>query len=287
MPDPFGTKRGPARLWRYVTEAFRNHWNLLFFGGAAAAALISPVPEAGLALVAAAELAYLGGLATHPRFQSWVDRKVHEERRGPTPAGEPPKVTVDDLLAGLPAASRERFTRLKARCLDLLRLAARMRGAADAHAEAPTPALNQKLFVFLRLLASEAALDVFLDKADEAALDRQIADLEGRLASGRRDERIVQALTESLVAVRVRRQNLDTARTNRELVEIQLARIESQLQAIAETGISMEDPSFITSRLESEGLRLDEASLEALGEVPGLRHLASAEVPVILELEDA
>jgi hypothetical protein len=285
MPDPFGSLRPRNSLWSYLKEAFRVNWNMLLFGGATAAALISPVPDIVLPLVLAGELAYLGGLSTHPRFRSWVDRKMAEAQREPAQPAPSPSETVETLLAALPAASRERFKRLKGRCLDLLRLAARMRGASDATAT-PTPSLNQMLFVFLRLLASEAALDAFLDKTDEATLDQQIADLEARLRGPNRDDRIVKALTDSLVTARLRRDNLTSARTNRELVEIQLNRIEGQLQAIAETGISSEDPTFITSRLESHGVSSAFASLESLSDVPGLDNLATVEAPSILELEE-
>jgi hypothetical protein len=288
MPEPFGARRGPGRLLRYVRDAFLNHWNLLLFGGAAAAALISPVPEAGLALAVAGELIYLGGLATNPRYQSWVDRKLHEASRAVASPGDASgRSEVDQLLASLPQASRDRFMRLKSRCLDLLRLAARMRGAADAPADASTPTLNQMLYVFLRLLGSEAALDAFLEKTDEGRLTGEVADLERRLAAPVLDERIRQALTDSLVTARLRRDNLATARTNRELVEIQLNRIEGQLQAIAETSISSEDPTFITARLESHGLGASFESLAALEAVPGLKHLASADAPAILELAEA
>ena len=67
---------------RYLKEAFTYRWNLLIFGGATAAAVISGRPDVALPLVAAGELAYLAGLTTLPRFQAAIDAKARREERG-------------------------------------------------------------------------------------------------------------------------------------------------------------------------------------------------------------
>ena len=52
-------------IGKYFKTAFMNRWNLLLVGGAAAFALLTPIPDVVLAIVAAAELTYLGLLGTH------------------------------------------------------------------------------------------------------------------------------------------------------------------------------------------------------------------------------
>ena len=76
-----------AGLFRYIKEAFLFRWNLLVFGGASAAALISGHPDIAFPLVAAAEFTYLAGLTTLPRFQAAIDAKARNEERG-VPAGQ-------------------------------------------------------------------------------------------------------------------------------------------------------------------------------------------------------
>src|SRR5687768_12101815 len=71
-----------AGLFRYLKEAFTFRWNLLFFGGAAAAAIVSGHADIALPLVAAAEVTYLAGLATLPRFQAAIDAKARSEEPG-------------------------------------------------------------------------------------------------------------------------------------------------------------------------------------------------------------
>ena len=68
-------------ITRYLKAAFLNHWNLLSFVGGLAFAALSPMPDAVGALVVAAELAYLGFLGTHPKFQNYVDAQDAKRQR--------------------------------------------------------------------------------------------------------------------------------------------------------------------------------------------------------------
>ena len=66
-------------LGKYIKTAFLNRWNLLAFaGGMTAAAITGPGFLVVAPLVLAAEVAYLGLLGTHPRFQKYVDRITSE-----------------------------------------------------------------------------------------------------------------------------------------------------------------------------------------------------------------
>ncbi len=71
-----------AGLFRYLKEAFLFRWNLLILGGASAAAVISGHPDVALPLVAAAEITYLAGLSSAPRYQAAIDAKARAEERG-------------------------------------------------------------------------------------------------------------------------------------------------------------------------------------------------------------
>ena len=74
-----------AGLGRYLKEAFTFRWNMLLFFGGIAASFLSPWPDIAFPLVAAAELTYLAGVISIPKFRSAIDAKAHEEnRRRPT-----------------------------------------------------------------------------------------------------------------------------------------------------------------------------------------------------------
>ena len=161
-----------AGMWRYVKEAFLFRWNVLVFGGTAAIAAISGHPDIALPLVAAAEVTYLAGLSTLPRFQSAIDAKARHEtdplkplRADGTPAGTA-KDRILEVLRALSDDRRSRFLRLRARCVEMQRIANAVRGdthdASGASSELRTPALDRLLWVFLRLLMSDQAIVRFL-----------------------------------------------------------------------------------------------------------------------------
>ena len=87
----------PVQLFRYIQKAFTNHWNLLGLVGGIGFSFLSGSPLIGLPLVAAAEIAWLGIVGTHPRFQQYVDVTENEvvrsqdERRGAGVLGGLPK----------------------------------------------------------------------------------------------------------------------------------------------------------------------------------------------------
>src|SRR4051794_7524233 len=92
-----------AGLLRYLKEAFAFRWNLLVLGGASAAALLSGYFDTLMPLVAAAELTYLAGLSTLPRFQAAIDAKARAEADGrlpgqPAPAQPVAAATRDRIL---------------------------------------------------------------------------------------------------------------------------------------------------------------------------------------------
>ena len=68
----------PVQLFRYIQKAFTNHWNLLGLVGGIGFSFLSGSPLIGLPLVAAAEIAWLGIVGTHPRFQQYVDVTENE-----------------------------------------------------------------------------------------------------------------------------------------------------------------------------------------------------------------
>src|SRR5271169_6426199 len=99
-------KPAGAGIAEYLKRAFLYRWNLLLFIGGAAAAALSPWPDAIIPLVLAAEVAYLGGLVSQPRFRDAIDAQVHKEARRPgavLAGGE----SLVEIVNALPPQSRE------------------------------------------------------------------------------------------------------------------------------------------------------------------------------------
>src|SRR5262249_38722414 len=109
--------RETVRIGKYFKAAFFNHWNLLAFLGGAVFALLTPIPDVVLALVAAGEVAYLGMLGTHPKFQSYVEAQDAKAAREATSLTS--QQALERITASLPKELLDRFLALRGRCLDL------------------------------------------------------------------------------------------------------------------------------------------------------------------------
>ncbi len=292
-PPPSAPPIG-ATMRDYLREAFFFRWNLLFFGAGAIAAGLLPMSEVLLPLVGAAELTYLTGLVSIPRFRAAIDAKTHALRTGGSVAATPPQssASLTTLLSGLPPDARQRFQRLHGRCLEMRGIAAGVRGAtgdaATAGEDIRTPGLDRLLWLFLRLLASKAALDRFLGSMNEAELGSRLADVRKSLeaAQGGGDERVVKSLQDSVAMGELRLDNYTRAKKNAEFVSLELDRIEGKIQALAEMAVNRQDPDFLSSQVDSaaDSMRQTEKAVSELQHLTGMADQLQ-DPPAILETD--
>ncbi len=272
-----------AGWMRYVKEAFMYRWNLLFLGGAAAAAVISGHPDVALPLVAAGEIAYLAGLTTLPRFQAAIDAKARGTQGSVAAAvtggsGGTARQKLADVLGSLEPDRRNRFLRLRARCVEMQRIANAVRGdtsdPSGAAAELRTPALDRLLWVFLKLLLSQQALGRFLRAADGAGIGKQLDELVARQkeAEAKGDDRILRSLTDSVATAQLRLDNYNKAKNNAEFVTVELDRIESKIQALTEMAISHQNPDELSIQVDAvaAGMSQTEETIRELQAITGL-----------------
>ncbi|UCF67707.1 MAG: hypothetical protein JSV80_18445 [Acidobacteriota bacterium] len=283
-----------AGLLRYLKEAFLFRWNLLLFLGGVAAAAISPAPDALLALIGAAELTYLAMLSTIPRFRAAIDAKYHAKRsaRRESRSSQDRQLVLQQMLDNLDPQARERFHRLRGRCVEMQKIARGVRGRAriekGAADELRTPSLDRLLWVFLRLLHSRQALERFLATTNEGEIRQRLEQLRQQIAAAeqREDERIGRALQDSVATAELRLSNYRKAERNAEFVGIELDRIEEKIQALSEMAISRQDPDFISRQVDSvaESMSQTERAIGELDEITGIT--ADLEgPPAILEAE--
>jgi hypothetical protein len=289
-----------AGMSDYLKEAFLFRWNLLFLLGGAAAAAMTPLAPVLLPLVAAGELTYLAGLVSIPRFRAAIDAKVHAAGKaaaGDSAAPPAPPVSLVQMLGGLPSASRARFERLHARCVEMRGIAAGVRGASgDDHGSAEeirTPGLDRLLWLFLRLLMSKAALDRFLQSMNEHEISARLVELRKSVAAQTptagqpaADDRILRSLQDSIAMAELRLDNYGRAKKNADFVSVELDRIEGKIQALAETAVNRQDPDFLSSQVDSaaESMRQTEKAVSELQHLTGLADQLE-EPPAILETD--
>ena len=288
-----------AGIFRYLKEAFMFRWNLLLFGGAAAAAVISGHADIALPLVAAAEVVYLAGLTTVPKFQSAIDARAHHENKqlaAPKDSAAA-RDRIIEVLKSLSDDRRARFLRLRARCVEMTRIANAVRGetsdSSGASNQLRMPALDRLLWVFLRLLLSEQAVLRFLNTAEETSINRTVEDLKAKRKkradsvgeANQADDRIIRSLDDSLATAEARRENIEKARQNAEYIATELDRLENKIQAVTELAVGHSDPDEMSSRIDaiSDGISQTEQTIMSLQQITGVSDTDSA--PSILNAD--
>jgi hypothetical protein len=270
-----------AGMSEYLKRAFLHRWNMLIFLGGSAAAALSPWPDALLPLIGAAEVAYLGGLVSIQRFRDAVDAQVHKESKVPEQvAANNSLITVLNSLA---PETRRRFEVLRARCLEMRAITRGVNGQVPS-TDVSTPALDRLLWVFLRLLASQQALDRFLGSASEAQMLASLEEAKQKLKAAPADPRFQRSLEDSVQAHEQRLTNYRKSRENAEFVRLELDRIEVKIQALAESGVGSQDPDALSSQIEgvTESVRSTETAMRELQQITGIVDQMQ-EPPAILE----
>lgn len=279
-------------LGKYLKAAFLNRWNLLAFLGAGGFALLSGHPDVALPVVVAAELAYLGLLGTHPKFQKSVEAQQAAVRRAET--SQSTGQTLQRILQSLPRDMMQRFQDLRQRCLELRQIATDLKQPGDrvvdeTFEQSQLAGLDRLLWIFLRLLYTHFALSRFLQKTDSASIQEDIERLETRLAQlppepqELQQQRIRKTLEDNLATSQERLANFKKAMDNLQLVELQLDQLENRIHSLSEMAVNRQEPDFISSQVDlvATSMIQTEQTMNELRFATGL-DAATAETPPLL-----
>lgn len=249
-------------LAKYLKKAFLNHWNLLAFLGGLGFAAMSGQPDVYIPLVMAGEVAYIGVVGTHPKFQRYVDVQEHKESReqGSVQATE----ALQRIIRALPPRQLHRFEVLQERCVSLRQIAAQMHATDSMASDSAMPledlqlsGLDRLLWIYLRLLYTQTMLERFFESTSEDQIRGEIQRLEQRIArmpaqdaASPSRQNIKKALEDNLETCRGRLANLQKARENSELVEAEIERLENKIRSITEMAINRQDPQFVSGQVD-------------------------------------
>jgi hypothetical protein len=279
---------------KYLKAAFTYPWNLLAVAGGAAFALLSPQPDVGLALVAAAELTYLGMLSTHPKFQAYVEAQEAKAAREETSISS--QHMLQRITSALPKELLDRFLSLRSRCLELQQIAAELKHSNHQESHMPLEhfqiaGLDRLLWIHLRLLYTQFALYRFLKQTSDEQIAADIKRLEARLAetsatSGSdQQQRVRKALEDNLQTSRDRLANLQRARDNYELVKLEIDRLENKIRSVSEMAVNRQEPDYISGQVDQVAASMieTEKTMNELQFVTGLE--SPDEAPSLLQDE--
>lgn len=280
----------PARagLGDYIKRAFLWRWNLLLLAGSLAGAFISPWADGLVPLILAGEAAFLAALISTPRFRDAVDAEAHAKRA--TPGEDPLPVTaLTQMLESLPADGRRRFQALRARCLEMQKLAAGARGnhpgADDTGDELRRGSLDRLLWIFLRLLVSQDSLRRFLESTSEDELTQRVDGLRRQLEAAQtaNHPRLVASLTDSVSIAQLRLDNHKKAQDNANFVTVELDRIESKIQTLTELVVNRQDPDLLTNQVDAAAASLQdtESTIQELQQITGLADQLHEPPPIL------
>jgi hypothetical protein len=280
---------------KYLKAAFTNHWNLLVFLGGAGFALLSGRADIFLPIVAAGELAYLGLLGSHSKFQDYVDAQAAKAQRAETSTAS--QQSLQYIMRALPKDLLQRFQSLRTQCLDLRQIAIDLKrpglGAVDAPLEQlQTSGLDRLLWVHLRLLYTQFALSTFLKKTDVDQIQSSIDNLEKQIAklpaddNDPRRQRVRAALQDNLETSRNRLANLTKAKENYQLIELEIDRLENKIRSLSEMAVNRQEPEFISSEVDHVASSMvdTERTMNELQFATGL-NAVDAETPELLQAQ--
>ena len=255
-------------LLSYVKAAFTNRWNLLALGGALGFAFLSGRPDVFAPLIAAAEIAYVGFLGTHPKFQRYVDAQAAKSARAQGAVDV--EQVLQRILSALPKASLRRFETLRTRCLELQQIALELKD--PSHVRTPSvlssslpknpldelhiAGLDRLLWMYVRLLFTQYALGRFLQQTDEEQIQEDIRRLEAQLREETntpddpQQQKIRKAVEENLATCRERLANLRKAWDTHELVQLETDRLENKIQSLSELAINRHEPDFLSMQID-------------------------------------
>ena len=279
---------------KYIKTAFLNRWNLLWFLGAGAFALLTPAPDVFLAIAAAAEVTYLGLLGTHPKFQAYVDAQAAKQSRADTSVTT--QQALERITGSLPKELLDRFLALKSRCLELQQIAAELKHTSQG--ESPLPlehyqiaGLDRLLWIHLRLLFTQFALFRFLKQTSEEQILSDIKRLETRLAevtssnTNVQDARVRKALEDNLQTSRDRLANLQRARGNFDLVKLEIDRLENKIRSLSELAVNRQEPDYISGQVDQVAASMMETE-KTMNELQFVTGLDTADdAPSLLQSE--
>jgi chemotaxis protein histidine kinase CheA len=253
---------------RYLTAAFKNRWNLLALFGSLGFAALSGAPDVFVPLILAAELTYVGLLGANSKFQRYVDAQAAKVTReqGTATADQ----TLQRLMNSLPDSMRQRFETLRRRCMELRQIAMELKDPTLAKSPGTTPTLqtdnpleemqfaglDRLLWIYLRLLFSQYALDRFLMRTSDDQIQKDIFRLEAQLnnvpanSEDLQHQKVRKTLEDNLATSKARLANLQKARDNREIVRLEIDRLENKIQSLSELAINRQEPDFISGQVD-------------------------------------
>lgn len=268
-------------LFDYVKEAFKDQYNLILLIGGFLAGIVTLNPLAIWPLVAGFEILYLLGRSHRRRFQAVVQARRRARERN-----EAAESTAVELIAALNPPRRKRYEMVRQRCLSLQGSLLQTGGpnrVGTILENHQARSVNQLLWVFLRTLAYEQALEAFCASVPKRELEEDLKRNEALMADESRPESLRAAYRDNVDVLRRRLENLARAEENLQAISARLVRVENSIMLIQEQALTRQDPAYIEAEVNSAtaGLSSVEEMLRSM-DLPAVDLGTSGPAPELL-----
>ena len=268
-------------IWDYVKAAFKEPYNVILVSGGFLGGIVSLNPLVVWPVLAGFEILYLLGAANSRRFQAVVQARMRSSARAES----------DDVAARLVETLNERrklrFQQVRTRCLGLHQTIKGASAGTDNLGglleSQQLESVNQLLWVFLRTLAYEQALESFTGSMPKGDIQRMLREAEQALKAEDLSEQMKAAHLENIDVLNKRLENLKRAERNLRTIQARLVRVENSIMLIQEQAVTRQDPAFIESEVNSAtaGLSSVEEMLRSMN-LPAIDTAATGPTPELL-----
>ena len=277
---------------KYIKKAFFFHWNLLVLATGLAVGIISGYPDVVFPALLALEVLYLAFLSTSKRFQDAVDAELKKIEEGIQLSSDE---KLYRILETLNNEDRRRYQKLKNLCLELRRIANKVKSGAEAELEVISDVqvnnINRLLWMYLKLLYFKNALESFFAAINEedikARIDRTKKRLEALGSESEDTEKEAlrrKSLLDTLATSRRRLENYRISMDNYDFIGLELERLHSKISSLAEMGINRRDPNLINTEIDvvTSSIEQTERAMSELDFLDGLS-TQDEETPALLD----
>ncbi|NCB37204.1 MAG: hypothetical protein EOM80_00410 [Erysipelotrichia bacterium] len=193
----------------------------------------------------ALEFVYLWFLSSNPRFQNYVQAKQLSEIK------ESRSQKMNELVSSLSHENHSRLMRLSAQLAEINKLMSWNTDEGSGFLnQSREETLNQLPSIFLKLLKTKQLIQESLHSTKENEITSEIRKLEQKLNSGELSPALTKSLQGNIEIHKKRLGNLSSAKENEMLVEMELQRIESQLQLVREEIALDSSPEGLSSNID-------------------------------------
>lgn len=238
-----------------IKRAFSWKWNLLALGTGAVFSFINPHPEIFFPLLLAGEFFYLGSIGLNPRFQKVLKgKKLYEEKLSQEVPSSQQKFSK--IINNLDHESRDRFTRLCERCKMLFQLRDEMDSVNNSYSSTSnikTESINKVLWLFLNMLHQRNSLNTFLSHTDQSKITKNLTKSQRKFETVKNNPKktlLTNTLKDEIETIQERLQNYQVAQDQLDIINIELNKTEHKIKHICELGMTKQDSSDITNKIE-------------------------------------